>query len=117
MIHITKHLRDYLVVHRLWIAIFLIALFLDALSTVHYMHREYDAEFFLYTAEGIDIHPLVNWFTSFWGPVVGPFAAAGMKFIASIIVGLYWKKIARAEYIAASVIYLCAAFFNVFCQA
>jgi hypothetical protein len=95
--------RGYWERYRPLIALFTLALLCDALSTVHFMRQ------LGVTAE---LHPVVRWASVAFGPVLGPLLGAAGKALACVFVTLCCRRYALGIFLAASVIYLWAAWYN-----
>ncbi len=89
---------------RLYIYLFIIALFCDTLSTVDFMvDLGVEAEFHL----GVRVASII------FGPYIGPFVGAFGKAAACIFVTMYFRKYAKWVYTVAAVIYFWAAWYNI----
>ena len=90
--------------HKWLIAVFLMALICDALSTVYFMHTR--------PADG-ELHPVVNIASEVLGPFIGPLLGFVGKAIAGLCVGIYCRRWAYHILGAATVIALWAAWYNI----
>lgn len=104
VVRFRANCRGYWMRYRLALPLFTLALLCDAISTVHFM-RELGA-----TAE---LHPVVRWASVTCGPVLGPLIGAIGKALACILVTVCWRRYAWSVFLAASVIYLFAAWYNI----
>jgi len=87
-----------------FLAIFVIAMLCDGLSTIHFM-----------LTEGVEkeMHIAVRCLSITFGPVAGPLIGAFGKIVTGIIVGAYCKKFANYIYTAASILSFAAAWYNI----
>lgn len=87
-----------------FVIIYFIALTADGASTTYFM-----------LSDGVDteLHPAVNIAARMTGPFLGPIIGIIGKFIAGIIVAVYWRRIAWIILLVVSIISLWAAWFNV----
>jgi hypothetical protein len=104
VVRFRENSRGYWVHYRPVILLFTLALLCDAVSTVHFM-RELGA-----TAE---LHPAVRWASMAFGPVLGPLIGAAGKALASVFVTICCRRYALGIFMAASLIYLFAAWYNI----
>lgn len=91
--------------HRWLLVFFFAALFLDAISTVHFMQV---------TGPEAEIHPAVRLFSHLFGTVMGPILSAFCKAIAMIVVLFYIKAFVPAILLFASMLSLFAFFYNLY---
>ena len=87
------------------IVIFALAIILDSCSTIYFM-----------IAEGteIELHPAVRFLsTRILGPILGPVFSVICKVSAGIIVAIYCRKFAPYIFLAASIISVWAAWYNI----
>ena len=89
--------------YRWFIAVFIISLLCDAVSTVRFMVRD--------GTDG-ELHLMVRMFAGFFGPVAGPFVGAASKAVIGIGVAILLRKYAICIFVAASVISLWAGWYN-----
>ncbi len=90
--------------YRWYIYLFVLAGFLDALSTIYFMTRlGVHAEF----------HPVVRTISHYFGPVMGPLLGALLKSIACLTVTVYLRKLAKVIFLTASSLYIWAAWYNI----
>jgi hypothetical protein len=85
--------------------IFIAALAVDTLSTIHFMIQAGPEQ---------EFHPIVRIAAYTYGPILGPILAAGYKALAAMIVVLYWKKAAIPLFTTAAAFYLLAGLYNYF---
>jgi len=85
-------------------AIFVVALFCDAASTIHFMLR---------AGPEVEIHPIIRCISRAMGPVAGPLATAVGKAIAGIALAVYLRKFAAYLFVTASIISFWAAWYNI----
>ncbi|MBN1346741.1 MAG: hypothetical protein JXQ73_28885 [Phycisphaerae bacterium] len=90
--------------HRLVVAVFVVALMCDALSTTYFMLTLDSSE---------ELHPVVSWVAAIFGPIVGPLIGFAGKASAGLCVAIYLRRWAAYILIPASVISLWAAWYNV----
>ena len=93
--------------HRWFFYLYLIALFLDMLSTIYFMQ---------FTGPRAETHPVV-WAASVqFGTTAGPILGAMFKVFALCIVCSHWKRVTRPVLCIATAVYLFAAWYNVYAQ-
>jgi hypothetical protein len=90
--------------YRWFIGVFIIAVFCDALSTIHFMNR--------FGIEG-ELHPAYYLVSKALGPNLGPLIAAVGKAIAGFAVAIYCRQFAVHIFLAASIISFWAAWYNI----
>lgn len=97
--------RRFWGVYQKHLTLFVLALAVDTISTIHFM-----------TSSGPEqeFHPLVRLAAFAYGPVTGPILAALYKMLAALIVALYWNKLAAPILTTAALFYLFAGFYNYF---
>jgi len=80
-----------------------VASFVDAASTMHFMHRD-----------GIhyEVHPIIRTAAQLTGPVVGPVIGKLFQLAALFIVTLYSRRIAPHLFIITAAVYFWAGWFN-----
>jgi hypothetical protein len=93
-----------LIRHKNLLVFYSLAIFLDALSTIYFMHRG---------AVEQELHPLVRWGALIYGPIVGPLLFAFLfKFLAGLVILFYLTRMAPAILRLAAFISLGAAVLN-----
>lgn len=97
--------RQFWNTNQKYLILFLLALAVDTLSTIHFM---------AFSGPEQEFHPLVRMAAFAYGPVAGPILAAAYKLLAALIVVLYWNKLTAAILTTAAVFYLFAGFYNYF---
>jgi hypothetical protein len=95
--------RGYWTTHGSMMAIFLVALLCDTVSTIRFMQE---------LGVGAEWHPAVRLASAMFGPVAGPLIGALGKAIACICVTIYCRRYAGGIFLAATLIYLFAAWYN-----
>lgn len=93
--------------YRWFIAVFIIALLCDAISTIRFMSRG---------GMEMELHPVVRAISSVCGPVCGPIIAALSKAVAGIGVAILLRKYAAYIFIAVSMLSFWAGWYNVWGQ-
>lgn len=88
----------------LFLILYFIALLADGLSTMHFMLRD--------GVEGTELHPGVEFVAKLFGPIVGPAISVLGKFLAGIIVAIYWRRIAWVLLLAVTILSTWAAWYN-----
>lgn len=78
--------RGFWKAYWLLLILFFLALLADGISTIHFMLGD--------GVEDTELHPAVSLAAKVLGPVVGPILAVIGKFLAGIIVAIYWRRIA-----------------------
>ncbi len=86
------------------VIVFLVSLFCDAASTIHFMVK---------TGPELEIHPMVRIAARIAGPVAGPLLGALAKALAGVIVAIYCRRFAAYILILASLISFWAAWYNI----
>jgi hypothetical protein len=84
---------------------FILALFCDALSTIHFMTQwNFD-----------ELNPLWRFISSekMFGPLIGPLVTAFVRGVVGLIAAVYCRKFAHIILITASIIYFWAAWYNI----
>jgi hypothetical protein len=104
VVRFRENSRGYWLRYRPVILLFTIALLCDAVSTVHFM-RELGAR--------AELHPAVRWASVAFGPVLGPLIGAAGKALACFFVTICCRRYALSIFIAATAIYLVAAWYNI----
>ena len=89
---------------RLAIAITCLAATADLVSTIMFMVKD-----------GVDLemHPAIRIASMVLGPIVGPLFGKAFQLLAVFVVTVYWRRGARYVFIAATMMYLWAAWYNV----
>jgi hypothetical protein len=90
--------------YRWFIVVFVVALFCDAASTIHFMLR---------AGPEIEIHPVIRFVSRMLGPVVGPLVAAVGKAFIGLVLAIYLRKFAAHLLITVSIISLWAGWYNI----
>ncbi|MHC4772888.1 MAG: hypothetical protein ACYS8S_04790 [Planctomycetota bacterium] len=95
--------KGFRTAHKWVLALYLIALLADGISTIRFMMNE-----------GVDteMHPAVNIAARIAGPVLGPLIGILGKTIAGVIVAIYWRSIAWIILLVVSVVSFWAAWYN-----
>ncbi|HUW19785.1 MAG TPA: hypothetical protein VMW16_10835 [Sedimentisphaerales bacterium] len=91
--------KDY----RWFLAVFILSVFCDAASTMHFM---------LIEGPDDEIHAAIRLVSRLLGPVAGPLAGAIGKVAAGILVSIYLRRFAAYILAAASIISFWAAWYN-----
>jgi len=91
--------KDY----RWFIVVFVVSLFCDAGSTMHFMLRE---------GPDAEMHIVIRFLAETLGPVTGPLIGAIGKVVAGVVVGVYIKRFAGYIFVTASIISFWAAWYN-----
>jgi hypothetical protein len=99
----SENYRGFLKDYRWFIAVFVLALFCDAASTIHFM---------LIAGTDVEMHPLIRMVSKILGPVAGPLLAAVAKAVAGVIVCIFCRRFAAYIFVIASVISFWAAWHN-----
>jgi len=90
--------------HRWILAVFITAVFCDALSTIMFMNR---------LGIEAELHPIYYLVSKVFGPNIGPLLGAVGKTGAAIAVGIYCRKFAPYLFLAITIISFWAAWYNV----
>ena len=91
--------KDY----RWFVVVFVISLFCDAASTMHFMLRE---------GPDVEMHIVIRFISQILGPVAGPLVGAVGKAVAGVIVGVFCRRFAAYIFVTASIISFWAAWYN-----
>ena len=91
--------KDY----RWFVVVFVISLFCDAASTMHFMLRE---------GPDVEMHIVIRFISQALGPVAGPLVGAVGKAVAGVIVGVFCRRFAAYIFVTASIISFWAAWYN-----
>ena len=102
---LTEDWRRFWNAYRKYLVIFLLALAVDTVSTIHFM---------ITTGPEQEFHPVVRIAACLYGPVIGPILMAFYKALGAMVVVLYWEKLAAPLFTTAAVCYLFAGFYNYF---
>ena len=86
------------------IIIFLVSLFCDALSTIHFMRR---------LGPEAEMHLVIRWVSILFGNTMGPLLGALGKAVSGLLVAIYLRRFAIYIFISVSIISLWAAWYNV----
>jgi hypothetical protein len=97
--------------HNFWadfrglILIFILALFCDALSTIHFMTHGFFNE----------LNPVWRFVSSvkMFGPLIGPLVTAFVRGVSGLIIAVYCRKFASIILITSSIICFWAAWYNI----
>lgn len=92
--------------HRWFLLFFCVALLCDAASTTYYMLR-------WNLGPENDLHPMIRFYATHFGPVYGPFIGAYAKAFAAIVLAIYLRPWAQYILSVPAVIYLFAAWYNI----
>ncbi len=87
--------------------LFVVTAFCDAGSTIHFMLRS-GPDF-----HEFEIHPFISFVSRIFGPVAGPIIGVIAKIVAAIPVAIYCRRFAVHIFLAASFVFLWAAWYNV----
>ena len=90
--------------YRVAISVFTLALLADALSTVYFMR---------YLGASAEIHPVVRFAYVIFGPVAGPMLGSLWKWVGCLYLAIYCRRFAFLLFIAASIVYVLAAWYNI----
>ena len=100
---LAENYRGFFKKYRWFIAVFVVAILCDAVSTMHFMLR---------IGPDSEMHIIIRYLSKLLGPVAGPLAGAVGKVAAGIIVAIYLRRFALYIFITASVISFWAAWYN-----
>jgi hypothetical protein len=89
---------------KFFLILFFFALFCDGASTVYIM-LEYGPD--------VELHLAIMVISKVFGPVAGPIIGALGKGVAGIIVAIYLRRFSKYVFVAATLISLWAAWYNV----
>ena len=90
--------------YRFLIVLFFLALTLDGISTMYTMLKE---------GPHIELHPVIKIVSIIIGPIFGPLLSVVAKAVAGILVAVYCRRFAAHIFIAASIISILAACYNI----
>ena len=96
--------RGFWGAYRWVVIVFLVSLFCDAASTIHFMVK---------VGPELEIHPMVRIAARIIGPVAGPLFGALVKALGGIVVAIYCRRFAPHILILASLISFWAAWYNI----
>jgi hypothetical protein len=85
------------------LAVYVIALAADGLSTIHFM---------LHDGADSELHPAVNLVSRIAGPILGPLIGVFGKAVAGLIVAIYWRRIAWIILLIPTFLSFWAAWYN-----
>jgi hypothetical protein len=86
------------------IIMFTLALLADCFSTIYFMsHLGVSAE----------LHPMVRFVSIIFGPVAGPVLGALGKFAVCVYIAIYCKKFAGRIFLGLAIVYILAAWYNI----
>ena len=91
--------KDY----RWFIVVFIVSLFCDAGSTMHFMLRE---------GPDAEMHLGIRFVSRIFGPIAGPLIGAIGKAVAGVLVGIFCRRFAGYIFVTASIISFWAAWYN-----
>ena len=100
----ATNLRGFWKAYRLLLVLFFTALLADGISTVYFMLRD--------GVENTELHPGVSLAAKLLGPVAGPIAGVIGKFLAGIIVAVYYRRIAWIILLVVTILSSWAAWYN-----
>jgi len=86
-----------------FIIIFLLALFCDAASTVHFMLQD---------GANMELHFAIRVVSKMFGPVAGPLIGVVAKLMAAMVAAIYCRRFAVYIFLAATIISFWAAWYN-----
>jgi hypothetical protein len=96
--------RGFWHTYRIAILIFTLALIADGLSTVYFMS---------YLGVSAEIHPVVRFASVIFGPVAGPMVGALWKWAVCLYLAIYCRKFAYSIFLSTSIVYIFAAWYNI----
>ncbi|MHC4927919.1 MAG: hypothetical protein ACYTER_11480 [Planctomycetota bacterium] len=82
----ADNVRGFRKAYWLFLILYFLALLADGISTIEFMLRD--------GVEGTELHPGVSLVAKVLGPVAGPIVSVIGKFLAGIVVAVYWRRIA-----------------------
>jgi len=91
--------KDY----RWFIVVFIVSLFCDAGSTMHFM---------LIEGPDAEMHLAIRFVARLLGPIAGLLVGAIAKTVAGLLVGIFCRRFAAYIFVTASIISLWAAWYN-----
>ena len=98
-----KNYRGFWQDYRWFLVVFIVSLFCDAGSTMHFMLRE---------GPDAEMHIVIRFLAKILGPIAGPLVGAILKTAAGVIVGVYCRRFAAYIFVTASIISFWAAWYN-----
>lgn len=104
VLRFRNNARGFWTAYRWVLVLFVVSLFCDAASTIHFM---------LELGPEPEIHPMVRIAAMIAGPVAGPLLGAMAKVVAGLLVSIYCRRWAAYILILASLISLWAAWYNI----
>lgn len=97
---VRDNARGFLVAHRWWLALFVLAAAADGASTMWFMqHEGADAEF----------HPAIRLISQIAGPELGPVLGKLGQLVAGLGLAVFFRRQAALIFLVGSVLYLWAA--------
>jgi hypothetical protein len=87
-----------------FVAVFVLAVFCDAASTVFVMLKQ---------GPEVEVHIVVRFISGVFGPVAGPLLGAAGKVAAGVIVAIYLRRFAVYIFVVASLLAFWATWYNV----
>ncbi|MBN1846550.1 MAG: hypothetical protein JW810_12750 [Sedimentisphaerales bacterium] len=90
--------------YRWYIVFFSLAIFCDALSTIHFMHQD---------GHEVELHPLYRRAAELFGYTCGPLLGFGFKLTTGILVCIYLRNWARYIFLSVTVISFWASWYNI----
>jgi hypothetical protein len=96
--------RGYFSAYRWWLAVTVAAAMADMASTMHVMLRE---------GAGVELHPAIRIVSAVLGPIAGPMVGKLCQLAAVVLVTIYLRRWAISIFLAVTVLYLWAAWYNV----
>jgi hypothetical protein len=96
--------RGFWHTYRMAIFVFTLALIADGLSTIYFMS---------YLGVSAETHPVVRGASILFGPVAGPILGSLWKWGACLYIAVYCRKFAYSIFLSASIVYIFAAWYNI----
>jgi hypothetical protein len=90
--------------YRWLLAVLLVALLCDGLSTIYFMQRE---------GADVELHPAVQLASAILGTIAGPLLGVVAKAAAGLVVAIYWRRFAPYVLLAVALLSFWAAWYNV----
>ncbi len=97
------NLRGFWKSYWLLLILYFLALLADGISTMEFMLRD---------GVETELHPAVSLAAKLLGPVLGPIAGVIGKFVAGLIVAVYWRRIAWIILLVVITLSTWAAWYN-----
>jgi len=91
--------------HRFYIYLLIVAGFLDAMSTIHFM---------LIIGPEAELHPMVRWLSVNYGVVAGPLIGFVLKISLGVVAIIYVRRVAKILFSIGIFLYFFAASYNFF---